>query len=222
MIDQMQKIFTKSPITQIIVTDVAAMEKELMPNGELLVVPAEIYLKKYYAELPYFAYKHAFYTLPTTELIEFLKKEIGDRTAIEIGSGNGIIGKVLGIPCTDSKLQRNPMVQIFYTASTQPTIKYPEWIIRMDALAAAKHYKPDVIVGSWITGKYNPKKGIGNQWGPREDKLLKHCKKYIHIGNKFVHDWKDILELPHKEIKLDGYVSRSSRPEGNVIYIWGE
>jgi hypothetical protein len=196
------------------------MEKELLVHGELQVVSASVYLEKYKDQLPYFTYKHAFYTVPTIELIDYLKKEIEGRAAIEIGSGCGVIGKALGIPCTDSKLQNQKFAQLYYTANAQPTITYGKHVEHLEALEAVKKYKPHTVIGSWITSKYNYEKKLGNQWGPNEIKMLKYCKRYIHIGNTFVHDWKDINDLPHKTIKLEGYISRASKPEGNVIQIW--
>src|SRR5271170_675184 len=54
------------------------------------------------------------YGLPTIELVEYLKELIGGRSAIEIGAGNGDLGRHLGIPMTDSRLQEDPVIRERY------------------------------------------------------------------------------------------------------------
>ena len=54
--------------------------------------------------------KNAIYQILTTELVDWLKKYIGEKKAIEIGAGKSGIGRALGIPATDSAMQTMPEV----------------------------------------------------------------------------------------------------------------
>ena len=65
----------------------------------------------YYESLPFeqlrlFCHYNARYGLPTLELIEWLKKELGDQRAIEIGAGSGDLGHLQGANCREAKANR--------------------------------------------------------------------------------------------------------------------
>lgn len=161
------------------------------------------------------------YGFPTIELIKFLKKEIGNIKAIEIGAGLGILGTGLGIKQTDSKLQENNKKTVaYYQAVKQPTIKYPDHVYMFEANDAVNRFKPDVVIGSWITHKWKNGMDSGSKWGVVEERILKKVKKYIMIGHEKTHHVKPILKYLHRKIKEDWIMSRSQNIEGNVIYIW--
>jgi hypothetical protein len=85
--------------------------------------------------------KSARYTIPTIELIDFLKARIGNRKAIEIGSGNNDLGWYLGIPQTDSYIQQTEAMKTLYSALGQvPTSPKPD-VEKLDAIAAIKKYQ---------------------------------------------------------------------------------
>jgi hypothetical protein len=201
-------------------------QKLLDDNGYLRILPAATYEEFDWEELRLFCHFYARYGLPTLELVEWLKWYIGDKSAIEIGSGCGDLGRALGIPMTDNHCQEWPDVQFFYLSAGQPLIHYGENIERIDALEAAKKYKPDIIIGQWVTHWIDPTKpvpeGGGNIYGVKEDLLLKECKSYVMVGNRKVHGFKPILKMPHSEVAAPFIKSRAHQPEGNVIYIWGD
>lgn len=208
-----------------IVTDMAY--KLLDDNGYLKILPAAFYEELPAYDLRLFCHFFARYGLPTIELVEFLKRHIGDQSAIEIGAGCGDLGRALGIPMTDNFCQERPDVRAMYIASGQPIIQYGEDVIRMDALDAAKKYKPDVIIGQWVTNWIDPNlpppPGGGSMYGIKEDLLLEECKSYVVIGNRNVHGHKPILTTRrHTEIQnRDGTIrSRANDQSQNVIYIW--
>jgi hypothetical protein len=104
----------------------------------------------------------------------------------------------------------------------QTPVQYGENVYKYDALDAVKNYRPKIVIGAWVTHKFNPNEYYreGNQWGIDEIKLFGKVKKYIHIGNEHTHRHKPILGLPHREVKAEWLVSRSNQPEKNVIWIW--
>jgi hypothetical protein len=208
-----------------IVMDIAC--KLLDDNGNLKILPAAFYESLSFQHLRLFCHYFARYGLPTIETVEFLKRYIGDHSAIEIGAGCGDLGRALGIPMTDNFCQDWPDVKAHYIACQQPIIRYGKDVERLDALDAAKKYKPDIIIGQWVTNWIDPKlpppSGGGSMYGIKEDLLLKECKSYVVIGNRNVHGHKPILALPHTEIQdRDCAIkSRANDQSENVIYIWG-
>lgn len=197
-------------------------------NGYLKILPAAFYEELDPVELRVFCHVFARYGLPTIELVEFLKQRIGDQSAIEIGAGCGDLGRALGIPMTDNFCQDWPDVKAIYTAAHQPIIQYGQDVIRMDALDAVRKYKPDIVIGQWVTNWIDPNlpppPGGGSMYGIKEDELLEECKTYIVIGNRNVHGHKPILQKRHFEIQDgDRYIkSRANDQSQNVIYIWGD
>jgi hypothetical protein len=158
--------------------------------------------------------------ITTLELLDWLRTEVGDAKAIEIGAGRGILGMAMGWPQTDAKiLETYPHVKMYYEAHKECTAPLPPRVQKFEALEAVSHFQPEVVVGSWITQKSDVP-GNGSMYGVEEDKLLKRIRKYIVIGNRKTHQNKDICKLPHKQLHFNWIVSRSVSPSDNVIYIW--
>jgi hypothetical protein len=169
---------------------------------------------------------NARYGLPTIELITWLRDYIGDRSAIEIGSGSGDLAHHLGIQATDSKIQTDPIAAAFYRIAQQPVIQYPEWVEKLDALDAVKKYKPQVVVASWVTHWIDPTQppppGGGCMFGVKEDRLLVTGVTYVFIGNLLVHQHKPIMRLPHRTLEVPFLRSRANFPSEDRILIWNE
>ena len=177
--------------------DVSALEKEALdPRGHLVIKPAEFWEKQGVNLAQNFMYKHGIYVLPTSELIEWLNDKILG-SAIEIGAGNGSIGRALKIPITDSKMQDRIDIKLMYATAGQPTIKYPSDIEKLEASAAITKYKPQTVIGAFITHKYIDEVKMGNYWGVNEDFLLASVKRYLNIGNLETHKYKPILQIKH-------------------------
>ena len=142
--------------------DISELEDMMSNSSEFLrPIPTAEAEKFGHNKLRLFMHKYGLYTFPTTELIEYLAGLIQGKSAIEIGAGMGVIGRSLGIPITDNKMQEWPEVKACYDACMQPTIKYPSDIIEMAAVEAVRHYKPDIVLGSYITHKWRPGMRIG-------------------------------------------------------------
>lgn len=194
-------------------------------NGQLELLSHKDYEKMDHTALRVWCHKNARYGLPTRELIIWLDCFIADRKAIEIGSGHGDLAFHLGIKGTDSKCQDMPDVKAWYKIMGQPTIKYPKGIEKIEALDAVKKYKPDIVLGSWITEWIDPKLPPpphgGSVYGVKEDLLLETGVTYILIGNLAVHGKKKIMKLDHRELEYPFIKSRSSQPSLDRLLIWG-
>lgn len=195
-------------------------------NGFLKILPASFYEELDPVGLRLFCHIHARYGLPTKELVEFLKGYIGNKSAIEIGAGCGDLGRALDIPMTDNFCQEWPDVKAMYLAAEQPTIQYGRDVERLDALEAARKYKPDIVIGQWVTNWIDPNlpapPGGGSMYGIKEDLLLEECQSYVMIGNSNVHGHKPILQKRHTEIQNRNKAIRSRADDQsmNVVYIW--
>jgi hypothetical protein len=201
-----------------------APQPDLMGDkGVIKLLPAAAYDAFDPDGLRLWCMRNARYGLPTVELIAWLKNYIGDRSVIEIGSGAGDLAHHLGIKGTDSKIQSDPKAAMFYILTQQPTIRYPNWIERREALAAVRKYKPQVVVASWVTNwidPHNTPPGGGCMFGVHEDQLLATGVTYVFIGNLLVHQHKPILKVPHQELALPFIRSRAYDPSQDRVLIW--
>ncbi|VGQ11506.1 hypothetical protein SB5439_04959 [Klebsiella variicola] len=165
-------------------------------TGTLKAMPATYWQEKTRTDRMLFGHKNALYAFPTIEGIEHINSLIGDRSAIEIGAGNGAFCKALGIPGTDSYQQAHPHYAMLYKLQGQPTINYGAHVRRMDALQAVKFHKPKIVIAAWVTHKYDPLRHAngGNEAGVDEHALLRKVDEYIFIGNSNIHQTKLIFE----------------------------
>lgn len=158
-------------------------------TGRMRVLPAEFWAATTADERALFGHRHGAYGFPTVELVDWLRDWIGGRTAIEIGAGNGVLADALGIVATDSRQQEQSPWREQYAQMRQPTVPYGPNVVEMHASRAVRHYKPDVVIGSWVTHKYDPRRHAagGNEVGVDELDVLRHCGEFILIGNDTVH-----------------------------------
>jgi hypothetical protein len=201
--------------------DLTEMESVLFENGEFQILSISDLNRFSGTHFVHFGHKYSMYTIPTLELIEALKELIGSDQAVEIGSGCGILGKALGIKCTDNYCHELPEIKMHYKLYHQNTVKYGSHVEKRDAEWVARKWRPDVIFGSWVTHKYNEKLKSGNAYGPDEEVILDNCKRYILLGNGKTHDEKPIMRYKPDVIRnFPGYIIKSTSPELNKVYIW--
>lgn len=193
-------------------------------TGRMRVLPAEFWASTTTQERALFGHLHGIYGFPTTELVEFLRNQIGDRSALEIGAGNGVLAEALGIRATDSFQQIQPKYRPVYEAMGQPIVPYGPNVEMLDAKLAVQRYKPDVVIGSWITHKYDRRRrrAGGNEAGVDEAAVIAKVQTYIHIGNEKVHEGKAIWDQPHRRIRAPFVYSRSCNGSDDFIAIWGK
>lgn len=195
----------------------------LQDNGRLKILPVDRWKKYPYIEFRAFCHLKARYGIPTVELIEFLINKINGRDALEIGAGSGDLGCILNIRMVDNKQQERPEIIERYNSMQQPVIKYPKEVEKMDALVAVKKYKPQVVIGSWITTYSVKQMSYGSSpYGVKEKEILDLVDTYILIGNKDTHGDKPIMKIPHEEINEPWILSRGRNPENNRIWIWNK
>lgn len=205
--------------------DILPLEALFVKEGNIFPVPFKEIQDFSQESISYFCVKYGLYQLPTTELIEFLSSEIFSKdAAIEIGSGNGCIGRALGIKLTDNKMQTWPNIKKLYNNLAQEPVRYGEDVEEISANDAIIKYKPDVIVGCWVTEKWYPGMRNGNMWGIEEYRMFNDgIKKYILCGNKNVHGKSKLVKImPPKKYKFPWLISRSLKREDNIIYIFNK
>ena len=203
-------------------SDISKLEEILLVNGEIQNLPYDVLNQFPQEKISLFCHKYGIYQIPTVELINFIKKEIGDKKAIEIGSGNGCIGRALGIKMTDNKMQERPEIKQIYLATGQPVITYGKDVELIDGIEAIKKYRPEVVVACWITQKFKEGMKDGNIFGVEEELIFENgVEKYIHVGNEKTHSNKVILDkFPVKKFKHKTIISRSMSREDNIIYVF--
>ena len=204
--------------------DSAAVRKAVLDEeGHIQELPAPKWKQFPWDDVRLFMHEYPVYVLPTTELLDVLEDLTADyRKVIEIGAGIGSIGRLLGIKMTDSYMQQdNKVAKMIYELTRQPVIKYPPDVIKADALTAYRRFKPDCILGCYVTHKYREDIGTGNMFGVDFERLLPLVKRLILVGNKFTHAAKPIMSCDHTEIDLKGgLITRSSERDLDRIFVW--
>ena len=197
-------------------------EQLLESDGSLKVVPSSTLRDTSIEERAIFGLKNGIYGFLTTELIEYLKDFIGARKAIEIGAGHGKLAQALGIAATDNRMQERPEIAAYYALLRQPVVKYGSNVEKLDAIEAVKKHKPQVVVASWVTHKYDASRHAagGNEDGVKEEDVIGGCDAYVFIGNTKVHANKSIWSLPHKLITPEWLYSRAHNGSKDFIAIW--
>lgn len=204
------------------------LEKLFITNDQVVPVAAGKLKEFKQEDIAAFCHIHALYQLPTIELIQWLRLELQDflypavwgHKVIEVGSGNGCIARNIPVVGTDNYLQTQTVMRLFYEATGQPIIKYGDDVLRMDAGTAVDTFKPEVVIGCWVT-QYGENETIidSNPYGIKELQFLGKINRYIMIGNERVHSRKLVLkQFPYRAHKFNWLYSRSMEPEKNIIY----
>lgn len=206
--------------------DVSYLDEIILdPQGLVQTVPYSVYKSLDKTHLQVWCNKNGVYTLPTTELIDWIKNRIGGRKAIEICAGTGGIARALEIIATDSYIQTMPEMVAYYKAiGTQP-IDPPSDVYQFEANEAVDTLKPKVVVASYATQKFQegdqnePKVG-SSVYGVDEMAMLPKIETYIFVGNDHSHHDKRINKLPHETHRFPWIVTRTMKQEENFIKIW--
>jgi hypothetical protein len=182
-------------------------------DGRLRVLPAAFWASTSALERAAFGMQTGLYSFPTLELVAYLRELIAGRAAIEIGAGHGVLAEALGIPGTDSYQQRLPRYRAVYEHIGQPIVPYGPRVQRMPASQAIRHYRPAVVIGCWVTHKYDPSQHErgGNEAGIDEADVLQHCTVYVFVGHERVHKDKPIWRCRHS-IEFPAFVYSRAMP----------
>lgn len=223
--------YNRKSIQAIKLENISYMDDLLLDRaGMYKVVPAAVLKELPVNHLQQWGSENAIFQYITTELIEWLRKQIGDRKAVEICAGNGLISRTLGIIGIDSRIQQSKKFNQA-VEDTYGNIR-PEWvrtsppkdIKKYEAMEAVRVFRPEVVVGAFVTPKGTPAdaaRGVNcNAWGPNEGEILDRVKKYIHFGNLNTHTKKFIYARPHQELYPPWLVTRCNDQSLNRIWIW--
>lgn len=192
-------------------------------RNRLRLLPAAFWAETTVDERALFGHRHGLYSFPTIELVEYLDAFIGGRTAIEIGAGHGVLADALAIPGTDNFQQLMPRYRAVYEAGRQPIVPYGPNVINMHASRAVRRYAPQVVIGVWVTHKYDPARheAGGNEIGVDEPDVLRHCEEYVFIGNETTHKLKPLWDRPPLAIEYPPFVfSRAHTGGRDLIAVW--
>jgi hypothetical protein len=199
--------------------DISQMESHLLHDG-LLQIWTRTHLTLFTRqEIDYFLFKHGIYVLPTRELIQWLRENIKG-SAIEIGAGNGAIGRALGIPITDLKQQEDKEMQLYYLSAGQIPITYPPDVETLEALDAVRKYKPNTVIGAYITAKWKPGMDKGNIYGPDVELMMPMIDKYIMIGNIDTHRDNPLFKKKYKSYPFPWLITRAEDQSKNRIFVF--
>lgn len=209
--------FTIDPRTRDISPDA------LGPDNRPRVLPAEFWAQTTRAERALFGHRHGVYSFPTVELVDRLREIIGNRSAIEIGAGHGVLADALGIPATDSRQQDKEPWRSQILAMGQAPVRYGPNVIEMDAATAVRHYRPDVVIGCWVTHRYDPRRHYagGNEAGISEGAIIDRCALYVMVGHEYVHRGKPIWTRRHGIEHPPWLYSRAHHVGRDFIAAWG-
>lgn len=191
-------------------------------NGRLRVLPAAFWAATTPAERAAFCHFQGAYLLPTVELVEHLRTLIGGRRAIEIGAGNGVLARALGITATDSRQQEREPTRSIYAARGWPPVRYGPDVVDCHASRAVRRFRPLVVVGAWITSRPDQTRSgdSGNPAGVDEADVLRHCDTYVLIGNEHTHADKALWDRPH-DIEYPSWLySRAMNGSREFIATW--
>lgn len=168
-------------------------------DGRLRVLPAAFWEGTSARERAVFGARTGIYSFPTLELVARLREIIAGRSAIEIGAGHGALAEALGIPGTDSYQQREPKYRALYEGHGLKIVPYGPHVVEMHASRAVRHYRPEVVIGCWVTHKYDPRQHErgGNEVGIDEADILRHCAAYVVVGHEGVHSQKPVWSRKH-------------------------
>jgi len=191
-------------------------------QGRLKVVPAQILAETSAAERGAFGVRYGAYGFVTSELVEHLSVLLAGVSALEVGAGNGVLAEALGIRATDNRQQELPHIRAVYEGLNQALVPYGERVEKLDALSAARRYRPHTVLACWTTHRYDPARhwAGGNEDGVREEELLSLCERYVFIGNEAVHARKSLWALPHEKHHPPWLYSRALNGSPNFIAVW--
>lgn len=191
-------------------------------DGRLRVLPAAFWAGTTAQERALFGHRHGLYSFPTVELVAWLRELIGERSAIEIGAGHGVLARELGIPATDNRMQEREPYRSVYAAGGWAAAPYGPNVVDCHASRAVRLYRPQVVVGCWVTWKYDPARHAagGNEIGVDEADVLAHCESYVLVGNEQVHAGSAILGRAHRSEYPPFVYSRALNGSRDFVKVW--
>lgn len=202
-------------------------------NGKLLpqIVPANEILKLGDHNRQVLMSQLGLYVWPTVELYNFFNKNIDSKTSVlELGAGNGVLGKTLGWNSTDNfsqsnqfnarnenERQYNEIALMNLRSCNIAPVNYGDNVINIDAYDAVRKYKANTVLGLYLTDVTQNEFTIN-----LVDALMgENTETFYLVGNMDTHYKKSpIFELKHEIIELEGLVVRHRQNELGRIFKW--
>lgn len=134
------------------------------------------------------------YCFYSQQLLRALAEMIGARPCLEIAAGDGTLTRFLA--------QRGVQVQASDDYSWEHSVRYPEWVARLDAKEALRLHVPEVVICSWPPA--------GNSF-ERQVFRTRSVQLYIVIGSRHRHaagNWGDYQEQTAFSFEEDTKLSR--------------
>lgn len=200
--------------------DVRYLDAALMPAGVVWPVSSALLREVDPVHLRAWCVKRGVCQIPTIELIAWLKQTINGRSAIEICAGRSCLGRHIGSPMFDNYLHAQRQIRAHYKRMGQTHAIPDRDVQRMDANEAVRRFKPEVVVGAWVTQKRFNGEEQASDFGVDEHKILDAGCTYIHIGNLGPHGQKRILIRPHHELELPFLFGRGIDASLNRVWVW--
>jgi hypothetical protein len=148
------------------------------------------------------------YCFYSRALIEALAGMIASRSCLEIGAGDGTLTRFL----------KNQGVQLTATDNHgwQNAVKYPEWVIKLDAREALTTYAPEVVICSWPPSQNDFERYVFN---------TPSVQLYIVIGShhQFAFgNWKDYKQQSTFDLEEDKKLGALVLPPelGAAVYVF--
>ncbi|QQX80820.1 hypothetical protein JK628_02810 [Shewanella sp. KX20019] len=219
--------------------DTIAITAHLLDNnGQPQVLPAAFVNSFDRNTFRKFMAEQGLYVYPTEELCEWMRENVikvfGPNNIIEIGAGNGVLSKALGVRATDNYSQASDYKPVSkyrelweqgresMALTGNKPVNYGENVFRIEAIEAVKRFKPTCVIGCFITDMYRQEhhdRG-GNVFGVDEVKMKKRVNQYVMVGNLKTHAKKLMLDGDHEELKIPGIITRAEFPELDRIFVW--
>jgi len=148
------------------------------------------------------------YCFYSRELITNLAKLIASRSCLEIGAGDGTLTRFL----------KSQGVQLTATDNHgwHQSVKYPDWVVKLDARAALASYAPEVVICSWPPSQNDFEREVFNTPSVQLYIVIGSCHQFA-FGN-----WKDYLQQTSFDFAEDKKLSALMLPPelGSAVYLF--
>ncbi len=148
------------------------------------------------------------YCFYSKELIAALADLVGARNCLEIGAGDGTLTRFLN--------EQGVQVTATDNYGWTQAVKYPKWVIKLDARAALVEYAPEVVVCSWPPAQNDFERDVF---------ATSSVQLYIVIGSRHhfaFGDWKAYTQQTTFELEEDKRLSALMLPPEleSVVYVF--
>ncbi len=202
-------------------------------NGKLLpnILPANEILKLGDYNRQIIMSLLGLYVWPTVELFDFFKTNIPNETSVlELGAGNGVLGKSLGWNSTDNFSQSeqfiarnkeeqryNKMALLQLKSNNIAPVNYGDNVRKIDACDAVSEYKANTVLGLYLTDVTQNKFTINLM----DAFMSESTETFYLVGNMDTHYKKSpIFDLKHEIIEVEGLVIRHQNNKQGRIFKW--